>query len=60
VVVLKATGGVGTKMMKVQSVPGAAHLKFLRHKRRIPNRNFKWKGGSWIMNLPVPITFRSS
>jgi hypothetical protein len=37
-----------------------AYLKFLLHKRRIRFRNFKWESGTRIVNLPVPITFRSS
>jgi hypothetical protein len=24
----------------------AAHLKFLRHKRQVPFRNFKWESGT--------------
>jgi hypothetical protein len=38
----------------------AAYLKFLHHKRRILFRNFKQKSGTRIINLLVPITFRSS
>jgi hypothetical protein len=34
----------------------AAYLKFLHHKRRILFRNFKWKTGTGIMDLLVPIT----
>jgi hypothetical protein len=38
----------------------AAHLKFLHRKRQIPSRNFKWKTGTGIVDLLVPITFRNS
>jgi hypothetical protein len=38
----------------------AAHLKFLRRKQQIPFRNFKWKSGTGIIVLPLPMTFRSS
>jgi hypothetical protein len=31
--------------------PSAAHLKFLRSKRQIPSRNFKWKSGTRINNF---------
>jgi len=41
-------------------IPGAAHLKFLHDKRQILFRNFKWKGGTGIIGLLVPMTFRSS
>jgi hypothetical protein len=38
----------------------AAHLKFLHLERRILSRNFKWKSGTRIIDLLVPMTFRSS
>ncbi len=38
----------------------AAHLKFLRDRRQIPFRNFKWRSGTGITVLLVPMTFRSS
>jgi hypothetical protein len=38
----------------------AAHLKFLHRVRRILFGNFKWKSGSRIKSLLVPVTFRSS
>ena len=38
----------------------AAHLKFLPRKRQIPSRNFKWKSGTGIIILLVPMSFRSS
>jgi hypothetical protein len=41
-------------------IPGAAHLKFLHHKRQILFRNFKWKDGTGIIGLLGPMTFRSS
>jgi hypothetical protein len=39
---------------------GAARLKFLHRKRRIPSSNFKWKSGTEIIDLPAALTFRSS
>jgi hypothetical protein len=38
----------------------AAHLKFLRRKLQIPFGNFKWKSGTGIIVLRVPMTFRGS
>jgi hypothetical protein len=29
-----------------QVLSSAAHLKFLKYKRQIPSRNFKWKSGT--------------
>jgi hypothetical protein len=37
-----------------------AHLKFLRRKRRILFRNFRWKGGMGAIGALVRSTFRSS
>jgi len=37
-----------------------AHLKFLHRKLQIPPRNFKWKSDTRVIDLLVPITFRSS
>jgi hypothetical protein len=39
---------------------GAARLKFLDRKRRIPSSDFKWKSGTEIIDLPAPPIFRSS
>ena len=40
--------------------PSAADLKFLQHLPQNSSRNFKSKSGTRIINLPVPLCFRSS
>jgi hypothetical protein len=55
---IEAAHGGGAEC--AEGFASVAYLKFLHHKRRILSRNFKWKGGTRIMSLLVPMTFRSS
>ena len=53
----EAARGIGITMAKVQSLAGAAHLKFLPRKQRILFRNFKWRGGKGIFQVASAYSF---